>query len=69
MIGAARPARKIRRHQQSVLLVAPENGIYRVMATETGSIPAGKGERGTGVSAPLEPIPEAETLLLRMFAT
>ena len=30
--------------------------IARVMATETGSLPAAKGEPGMGVRAPLEPM-------------
>src|SRR5260370_39423302 len=39
-------------------------GTSGVIATESGKNPAAKGEPGTGVRAPLAPMPWAETLLL-----
>jgi hypothetical protein len=38
-------------------------------ATEKGSSPAGKGEPGTGVRAPLEAMPKAEMSFLPLFTT
>jgi hypothetical protein len=44
-------------------------GTSGIIATETGSIPAAKGEPETGVRAPSAPMLKAETLLLLKFAT